>query len=205
MNLHLVKFTRLPVSIENGILYHPMTHNLMSQQENYIMLKSAEVICQNGGNILNVGYGLGIIDSFIKTHSIDSHHIIELHPQLHQNALDAGFQNVHLGDWRDILPTLISQNLKFDGIYFDTYNIVGYVDEWIDFSLQVDSILNEGGIFSYINASDRLEVEDYLINTLNYTKHTNILPLQDLQDNSPISWDSSLFKTADYNLVYFIK
>lgn len=204
MNLLYKKFSRLPATIEDGVLRHPMAPLLMSYQEEYLMMKSAEVVCRNGGNILNVGYGLGIIDSFIKTYPITSHHIIELHPQLYQNAADAGYTNVHLGDWRDILPTFISQGLKFDGIYFDTHNI-GPVDEWHDFSQQVDSVLAPGGIFSYFNITDRHRAESYIASELNYTRYLDILPLQDMENHLDRPWDKSLLAYRDYKLVYYIK
>ena len=204
MNLLYKKFSRLPVTIEDGVLRHPMAPLLMSYQEEYLMLKSAEVVCRNGGNILNVGYGLGIIDSFIKTHSITSHHIIELHPQLHQNAVNAGYTNVHLGDWRDILPTFISQGTKFNGIYFDTHNI-GPIDDWYDFSQQVDSILAPGGIFSYFNITDRNSTEDHILNNLNYTKYLDIISIQDMETHLNRPWDNQLLAQRDYKLIYFIK
>ena len=204
MNPIYVKYSKLPVTIQNRVLSHSMSPVIMSYQEEYLMLKSAEVVCQNGGDILNVGYGLGIVDDFIRNQTINSHHIIEIHPQLYQNAVDAGFQNVHLGDWRDVIQTFIDQGKKFNGIYFDTHNF-GAVDEWYDFVQQVDSILAPGGIFSYFNIIDRIAVEEYISNNLNYAKHLTILPLQTMQDHLNQSWDNTLLAPRDYKLIYFIK
>lgn len=204
MNPIHIKYSNLPVIIENGILSHSMSRLIMSYQEEYIMKKSAEVLCKEGGDILNVGYGLGIIDGFIKQHDITSHHIIEIHPQLYQNAIDSGYTDVHLGDWRTVVEDFVKNGQKFDSIYFDTYDF-GNMDEWFDFTQQVDSILKPGGMFAYFNAADRPHVENYLLNELKYSKHIIILPLEDIQASLQQPWRKDLGATRDYKLIYFIK
>jgi hypothetical protein len=34
------------------------------------MERHAEVICRGGGDVLNVGFGMGIIDGFIQQHQV---------------------------------------------------------------------------------------------------------------------------------------
>ena len=57
---------------------------VMSGWEIDIMQKSAEALCQNrqGLRVLNVGYGLGIIDDFFQEYKPSRHVIIEPHPDV---------------------------------------------------------------------------------------------------------------------------
>jgi hypothetical protein len=96
---------------------------VMMEWERPIMKKAAEDICKNGGDILNVGFGMGIIDSYIEEHSINSHWIIEAHPEVQKKILDEGWgEKKHVKlifqPWQEVLDKLP----KFDGIYFDTWD-----------------------------------------------------------------------------------
>lgn len=82
--------------------------------------------------VLNIGHGLGILDSLLATHphlpKNAVHHIVEAHPDvLAKLTAPAGFParhpgvRLHAGRWQDVLPTLVAQDLQFDVIYFDTY------------------------------------------------------------------------------------
>ena len=132
---------------ENSNLYNSRGHAVMMDWEKDWMNKSAEIVCRNGGDILNIGHGLGLIDSYIQDHNPKSHTIIEIHSEVHKYMKENGWYDkakVIESDWRltiDKLPT-------FDGIYFDTWN--GSVDDFENglFS-KLSYILNKGGIFSY--------------------------------------------------------
>jgi tRNA A58 N-methylase Trm61 len=197
------KFTGIECKIDEHSLKHPMTDIIMSYQEDLIMDLSAEKVCQNGGDILNVGYGLGVVDSYIKTYNINSHHIIEIHPQLYQNAIDNGYNDVYLGDWRDVIENFKYNNKKFDGIYFDTHDIGG-LDEWWDFCNQVDSLLNSGGVYSYFNVTTKTKVEDMLTNVLGYTKFSQVIPITDIKCRFT-EWVDGITLNKDYIMVWFIK
>ena len=41
------------------------------------MKETSDILCSNGGSVLNVGFGLGIIDTYIRNHNPKEHHIIE--------------------------------------------------------------------------------------------------------------------------------
>ena len=56
--------------------------SVMMDWETPIMEKSAEYICQSKGDILEIGFGMGICADFIQAEGIKSHTIIELHPQV---------------------------------------------------------------------------------------------------------------------------
>lgn len=102
-------------------------------------------------NVLNVGFGLGLVDSFIhrflalRMASASSqtspriefhHHIVEAHPTVLQTMSDHNWRttiqtdtthphlpylHVHSGTWQEVVPQLLEQGLQFDGIFFDTF------------------------------------------------------------------------------------
>ena len=55
---------------------------VMMDWEDEIMSASAAYACQNGGDILEIGFGMGISAGYIQSHSINSHTICENHPQI---------------------------------------------------------------------------------------------------------------------------
>lgn len=82
--------------------------------------KVAEKLCVNGGDILEIGFGLGISANKIQTYNIDSHVIIESRHAIYEKAVEwaKDKQNitVYHGDWYNVIPKL---NKTFDGIYND--------------------------------------------------------------------------------------
>lgn len=132
---------------ENNNLYNSNGHAVMMEWERPWMKKAADTICANGGDILNIGHGLGLVDSYIQEHKPNSHWIIEAHPDVHSHMRETGWYekaNVIESRWQYALDNLPS----FDGIYFDTWS-----DNFIDFKNGLVSklpyLLNKGGIFSY--------------------------------------------------------
>ena len=61
---------------------------VMMNWEDSIMKASADYVCENGGDILEVGFGMGISAGYIQSHSISSHTIIENHPQIIAKAVE---------------------------------------------------------------------------------------------------------------------
>lgn len=82
--------------------------------------KMGEFVANNGGDILEIGFGLGISSDKIQSYDINSHVIIEKRKEIYEKALewakDKQNVTVHLGDWINILPKL---NYYFDAIYND--------------------------------------------------------------------------------------
>jgi protein arginine N-methyltransferase 2 len=156
-----------------GKLLDEFGKSVMMEWETSWMEESAKIICKNGGDILNIGFGMGVIDSFIQTHPINTHTIIEAHPDVYNKMIEDGWDkkpNVKIifSKWQDVIGDLP----KYDGIYFDT---------WLDYGLynilfpNIKNILKLNGIFSFWNGySDRiidpnivnLLYEDFEINTL---------------------------------------
>ena len=101
---------------------------VMMNWEAPIMEKSAEFICHNKGDILEIGFGMGICSDYIQAQGVNSHTIIEIHPEIIEKLkiLADGKSNVTIveGDWNSV------EDLStYDGIFIDTYGD----DNWSDF------------------------------------------------------------------------
>lgn len=96
-------------------------YEVMMSWEDDLMKASADFICQNGGHILEIGFGMGISANYIQQNNILSHTIVENHPDIIPKAL-AWAQNkpnvtIVQGGWYDNLSNLSI----YDGIFYDTY------------------------------------------------------------------------------------
>ena len=97
---------------------------VMHKGEKSLMLKLAEIATMNGGDILEIGFGMHLSADGIQSNpNVISHTIIEVHPEIYKHALswakDKPNTEIILGTWIDILPTI---NKKFDGVLHDTHN-----------------------------------------------------------------------------------
>jgi len=124
---------------------------IMMDWETDMMKKSAEIICKNDGDVLNVGFGMGIIDGFIEQYNISSHTIIEPHPVVIQKMKNEGWfeqerVNILEGRWQSFFDELP----KFDGVYFDT-SPAESSDEHMNFLTNVHKILKPGGILCFFH------------------------------------------------------
>ena len=92
---------------------------VMMSWEAPIMEKSAEYICESKGDILEIGFGMGICSDYIQAQEVNSHTIVEIHPQVIEKlkiwAEDKDNVIIVEGNWNDV-------NLNtYDGIFIDTY------------------------------------------------------------------------------------
>eukprot|EP00158_Paraphelidium_tribonemae_P002108 Partr_v1_DN25131_c1_g1_i1_m76969 putative arginine N-methyltransferase 2 len=90
--------------------------------------------------VLNVGFGLGIVDSFIHNALVEKarenptrrfvHYIMEAHPGVHAKMAENGWVStsttnpelvIFKSSWQDAVEEIYSQGLQFDGIFFDTF------------------------------------------------------------------------------------
>jgi hypothetical protein len=94
---------------------------VMMDWEDSLMSASAAYITQNGGDILEIGFGMGIASNYIQSHSISSHIIIENHPQVLEKleTWSSGKSNITIisQSWADVTGSLST----YDGIFYDTY------------------------------------------------------------------------------------
>ena len=94
---------------------------------NTLHKESCRVTCENGGDILELGFGAGVDSNFIQSHNIKSHTIVErddfFFDKLSQWASDKSDVNVIKGDWKSHIP----KNKKYDGIFLDLWDCC---EEW---------------------------------------------------------------------------
>lgn len=132
---------------EDGRLLDENGFSVMMDWEKEIMEESAKIITENKGDILNIGFGLGIIDTAIQKQNPHTHTIIEPHPDVQRKMIEDGWLdkkgvNVIFGKWQDVIDKLG----EFDGIYIDTWS-----EPLDDFYAKVHKHLKPGGVFSYFN------------------------------------------------------
>ncbi|GAA5838201.1 hypothetical protein JCM9279_004154 [Rhodotorula babjevae] len=81
-------------------------------------------------NVMNVGFGLGIVDTYLQEYHPTQHLIIEPHPDVLAFARKNGWFDkpgvrFYEGTWKDYLKALEAGDEEYvgwDGIYFDTYS-----------------------------------------------------------------------------------
>ncbi len=152
---------------QDGRLIDSQGNAVMMDWEKPIMELSAKIICESKGKVLNVGFGLGLIDSEIQKYNVDEHWIIEAHPDVYRKMFQDGWHlkknvKILLGDWRWYLQYLP----KFDGIYIDTWD-----EEILSFHEYAPNILNQNGIYSFFNNpredEDNLHMMKYEYDVIN--------------------------------------
>ena len=121
--------TNVRYDASNELLLDDDDDAVMMEWERPIMEAHASILT-NGGKrgkrILNIGFGLGIIDTALSSYGPSVHVICEAHPTVHAKMIADGWDkkpNVRIcyGRWQDIMPQLIAEGMKFDGIFYDTY------------------------------------------------------------------------------------
>lgn len=128
-----------------GELLDQNGHAIMMKWEWPIMQKQAETIAAKGGRILNIGFGMGLIDSCINSYPNVEHWIIEAHPDVQQKMMSLGWLNKAkciFKKWQEVLPYLP----QFDGIYIDTWD-----EDLTPFLRNVKTILKPNGVFTMFN------------------------------------------------------
>ena len=158
-------------------LLTPNAQPVMMGWEDPIMKDAASLICHNKGKILNVGFGLGLIDTYIQSHQVQEHWIIEAHPDVQNKMKNDGWgkkSNVTclFDKWQNVYDELP----KFDGIYFDTWK------ESLDlFHKIVPNLLKPGGKYTYWSPND-LEVHS-VFKTNEYKVENGITKLDHISSN----------------------
>ena len=180
---------KITVSSDEIMIYGCSSGNrVMHMGELSLMQKLANIVTQNGGDILEIGFGIHLSADGIQSNSnVTSHTIIEVHPEIYQNALewckDKPNTKIILGDWIDILPTLDS---KFDGILHDTH-LDSNIPKFLDY---VKPNCKKGTIVAFFWAP----MVDGIFNAIRYE-------LAETEYES-LPYKNSYFKYGDYELKY---
>ncbi|KAK9830600.1 hypothetical protein WJX81_003470 [Elliptochloris bilobata] len=124
---------------------------VMMQWEEPLMEAHAHVVARSGSDVLNVGFGLGLVDEAIQRRHPRTHTIIEAHPGVHARMLRDGWHKrpgvrIVFGRWQEALAQLGRQ---FDGVFFDTYS--EFYEDMRAFHEALPRLLRPGGVYSYFN------------------------------------------------------
>lgn len=140
---------------------------VMMDWEDSIMSASAAYVCKNGGDILEIGFGMGISAGYIQSHSITSHTIVENHPEIipKAQAWASGKPNVTIlvGSWYDIRDSLST----YDGMFYDAFGD----EDQMQFSTYVSSLVKEGGVATWWNSHPN-ETNFFNIPNVTYQQHS---------------------------------
>jgi len=129
-------------------IYDPVSQiHVMMDWEDEMMKEHARAACHNQGDVLEIGFGMGISASYIQSFEPKSHTIIEIHPQvlekLYEWSKDKENVKIIEGDWFDNFDKLE----LYDGIFFDTFlDNHGVSKKFIEY-------LKPGGVFTFYNGS----------------------------------------------------
>ena len=106
---------------ENKILDVETKLEVMMSWEKDLMKEHAKIACHNQGDVLEIGFGLGISATEIQKLNPKSHTIVEPHLQILEKLYEwvVAKDNVIIveGEWLKE----IHQLKKYDGIFYDTF------------------------------------------------------------------------------------
>lgn len=141
---------------EDQIWCEGFNQEVMMEWERPLMQKMADEVCHNRGDVLEVGFGMGILAGCIQEYRPRSHTIVDCHPQILERLRKwaTNRPNVRIveGMWQDVLGDL--SRCRFDGITWDTF---GGVDSFSNrdlfppFFRFVKQTLRPGGRFTFFN------------------------------------------------------
>ena len=122
---------------------------VMMDWEDSMMSASAAYVTQNGGDILEIGFGMGMSAGYMHSHSISSHTIVENHPQIITKAIEwaNGKSNVTIisSSWADVTGSLGT----YDGIFYDT----DMDDRMMLFSSSLSNLTKSGTKLTFWNSN----------------------------------------------------
>jgi len=149
---------------------------VMMDWEAPIMEKSAEFICHNKGDILEIGFGMGICADYIQAQGVNSHTIIEIHPQILERlntwASDKSNVTIIEGDWSSV-----SLSNTYDGIFLDTFGD----DSLNKFKTFALAKIKSGGKITYWN-NNEAEYNPYSFDSIDYEK-VSVSPSENMYTN----------------------
>ncbi|KEF60084.1 uncharacterized protein A1O9_04934 [Exophiala aquamarina CBS 119918] len=177
------------LSRSGNMLLDEQQNGVMMAWESNIMLKSADALLPRSGlQILNIGFGMGILDTHIQNHANKpaNHHIVEAHSEVLSEMQATGWMDkpgvvIHKGRWQDVLPAIVAQGVTFDAIYFDTFaESYGEFREFV--SEQVISLLDQEGRWSFFNGmgADR---------QISYDVYQKVVELDLFESGFDVDWD----------------
>ncbi|KAJ2393835.1 hypothetical protein GGI05_002302 [Coemansia sp. RSA 2603] len=157
-------YLKQPVVYSGDSLIDAEKQGVMMAWEAPLMELHAKVICGSPGkSVLNIGFGMGIIDTALQNLSPGKHVIVEAHPDVYQHMKDEGWDkkpNVHIlfGRWQDKLDDIRALG-PYDGVFFDTFG--EFYKDLDDFHKAIFATSDDGlikpvlsqpnGVYSFFN------------------------------------------------------
>jgi guanidinoacetate N-methyltransferase len=148
----------LPEDMRSAVL---TDEQIMEDWQRPLMEVMAGIAARSGGDVLEVGFGLGVSAGLIQGHGVRSHTIVECNPSVIERYARwrADYPNrdirvVH-GLWQDVIASLGT----FDAIFFHTYALdeeeaVELVGRSVTFAAHffpaAAEHLRPGGVFTYL-------------------------------------------------------
>jgi guanidinoacetate N-methyltransferase len=157
---------------------------VMQRWEEPLMQVLAREVTESHGDILEVGYGMGIAAREILARGCSSYTVIEAHPEIAANARAWGHhQDVPVevleGFWQDVLPSL---SQRFDGLLFDTYPLHAAERGRNHFPFIPESlrVLKETGVFTYYSDETTAFRSDHMDVLLSCYDQVTLIAVRDL-------------------------
>lgn len=133
---------------------------VMMDWEDQIMELAANTIFPDlndtkNATVLNIGFGMGIFDTYIQQKNPAHHYICEAHPDVLAKMKQEGWyekSNVTVleGKWQDSLNKLLDEGeVFFDGIFYDTFS--EHYEDMLDLYDVIVGLLKPEGVFSFFN------------------------------------------------------
>mmetsp|Transcript_13312 Transcript_13312/g.27174 ORF Transcript_13312/g.27174 Transcript_13312/m.27174 type:complete len:381 (-) Transcript_13312:18-1160(-) len=142
------------VRYEGDVLLDEDNDAVMMEWERPIMREHAKVLTGEGRGkrVLNVGFGMGIIDGILQDLEPTHHTIIEAHPDVYSKMKSDGWTSkpnvtVLFGRWQDVISQVEDDSM--DGVFFDTY-AENHTD-LEEFHRCLPRIMADGGVYSFFN------------------------------------------------------
>lgn len=162
------KYLRSKLTYSDGKLVDDAGNGVMMAWETDIMRRSVDALVPNkvaGKRILNIGFGMGIIDTMFAETQPARHHIIEAHEEVlshldspestfgkkwEESGSEEGAFKVQRGRWQDIVPMLLERGEVYDSVYFDTFG-EDYSQLRKFFTEYIPGLLDGNGVFGFFN------------------------------------------------------
>ena len=156
-------YNELSLTFESDKITTELGDEVMMDWEDSLMSASAAYVTQNGGDILEIGFGMGISAGYIHSHSINSHTIVENHPEIIPKVVEwaSNKSNVTIvsQSWYNVRESLGT----FDGVFYDTYGD----DDLIYFSSSLSGLTKNGTKVTWWN-NETSETNYYNIPNVTY-------------------------------------
>ncbi|KAL2259415.1 hypothetical protein VTK26DRAFT_6919 [Humicola hyalothermophila] len=175
VNVNSEAYLRSRLTYSDGKLVDEDGNGVMMAWETDIMRQSVDALLpgkEPGKRILNIGFGMGIIDTMFAETKPSKHHIIEAHPGVLEHIAspsskfgkswedggpEPGAFKVYQGKWQEVCKQLLQEGQIYDAIYFDTFG-EDYSQLRMFFTDFIPALLDSDGIFGFFNGlgADRL-------------------------------------------------